>query len=218
MFCKKCQNFMDITNNVSLPTNIQSGGVDEDTSSDFDISSDMTTSKKKKNSITNITETDIENILNGHDISFELDNFSIEDINKISYFNKLTNNQKTLVINRLYEKVPSNQKIVKNTNIVVKESYFYCKNCGYNEKIPDKMFIFSRSFKSNNALNNNFLNYKYDNTLPFSKKYNCINQNCSTHKNPITKNAVFYRFNNTYTIRYICTICDSYWNTVNEQN
>ena len=60
MFCKKCQNFMDITNNVVLHSNqTQSGGKVDNLdnldntieSSDFDVSSDsnaeMTTAKKK---------------------------------------------------------------------------------------------------------------------------------------------------------------------------
>jgi len=238
MFCKICENFMDITNNVSVPNPTMTlnsnqngligglnggliGGLEpgltgtEDASSDYDVSSEVPTSRKKKT--TTLTEPDIISILDGQDLPFELDNFNINDINKIPYFNKLNSNQKTLVINRLYEKVPKNQKIKLSTETtgIIKDSYFYCKNCGYNEKIPDKMFIFSRSNETNNNDNTStkFINYKYDNTLPFSKKYNCVNKDCSTHKNPGTKYAVFYRLNNTYTIRYICTVCDSFWST-----
>jgi hypothetical protein len=143
----------------------------------------------------------------------------MNELSKISYFNKLDSNQKTLVINRLYEKIPKNQKIPKNTEAFTgKDSYFYCKNCGYNEKIPDRTFIFSRSSTNNNenSYNTKFINFKYDNTLPTTKKYNCINKDCKTHKDPILKKAVFYRFGGTYAIRYICTVCDYYWNTLTE--
>jgi hypothetical protein len=217
---------MDITNNVSIPninpieTIINIVGVEgeknEVISSDYDVSSNIS-SKKKKGSI--ITENDIINILSGKDLSFELDNFNMNDLNKISYFNKLNSNQKTLVINRLYEKIPKNQKVPKNTDIVSgKDSYFYCKNCGYNEKIPERMFIFSRSGENSNEDNYNtkFINFKYDNTLPTTKKYNCINNKCKTHKEPILKKAVFYRNGGTYAVRYICTVCDYYWNTSTE--
>lgn len=214
---------MDITNNVSISNlNLQTGGENnDDISSNFDISSDKNITQSKKKKVTPITlmDEDIIAILNGEDIAIELDNFDFNEINKISYFNKLTNNQKTLVINRLYEKVPKNQKNIKsNDTSIIKESYFYCKNCGYNEKIPEKMFIFSRSYekKNNNIYDNKIINYKHDNTIPYSKKYTCINQDCPTHKNPIIKSAVFYRLNNTYIIRYICTICDYYWNTVTD--
>ena len=222
MFCKICKNFMDITNNVSIPNvnpieNIlgtTSGSKNEDISSDYDISSDINTSKKKK--ITTINEEDIISILSGKDLSFELDNFNMNDLNKISFFNKLDTNQKTLVINRLYEKLPKSQKIQKNTDVItLKDSYFYCKNCGYNEKIPEKTFIFSRTSEKSNedTFSSRFINYKYDNTLPFTKKYNCINKNCPTHKDPSTKNAVFHRMGSTYAIRYVCSICDFYWTT-----
>jgi hypothetical protein len=232
---------MDITNNVVIQNNQSGGKVDKinvdnidniDTdglnntkSSDFDVSSDVEVTevvvnkRKKGGAVTVLNENDIIDILNGN-FTKELENYNIKDIIKIPYYNKLTDNQKSLLTTRLYEKLPKNQKINKNIdNGVVKESYFYCKSCGYYEKIPDKTFIFSRSFDKNNniMLNNNFINYKYDNTLPYSKKYTCENKECATHKNPSIKNAVFYRLSNTYNIRYICTICDHYWNTVDER-
>ena len=225
MFCKVCENFMDITNNVSIPNlnpidntlNLVGGAKNEDISSDYDVSSDIT-SKKKKVAI--ITDDDIVNVLSGKDLPFELDNFNMNDLSKNPYFNKLNSNQKTLVINRLYEKIPKNQKIPKNNDAFTgKDSYFYCKNCGYNEKIPEKMFIFSRSGENSNndSYNTKFVNYKYDNTLPFTKKYNCINKDCKTHKEPSLKKAVFYRVGGTYAVRYICSVCDYYWNTSTNQ-
>jgi hypothetical protein len=213
---------MDITNNVSISSPNQQGGNDEDNkeieSSDYDVSSDVVHSKKKKGGAVVLTEQDIVTILNGSEFNKDLENFNINDVYKNSYFNKLTNFQKTLVINRLVEKIPKNTKVPKQSDNVIKDCYFYCKNCGYNEKIPDKMFIFSRSNekKSDDSNNKNFINNKFDNTLPFSKKYNCINKECETHKNPAIKKAVFYRLSNTYTIRYVCTICDHFWNTVGE--
>lgn len=221
MFCKICKNFMDITNNVSIPNiNPIENILDtttikhDDISSDYDISSDINISKKKK--MTTINEEDILSILSGKDLSFELDNFNMNDLNKVSFFNKLDSNQKTLVINRLYEKIPKNQKMPKNIDAVtVKDSYFYCKNCGYNEKIPEKTFIFSRTSEKSNedTFSSRFINFKHDNTLPFTKKYNCINKNCMTHKDPATKNAVFHRMGGSYAIRYICSVCDFYWTT-----
>jgi aspartate carbamoyltransferase regulatory subunit len=62
------------------------------------------------------------------------------------------------------------------------------------------------------------MNYVNDNTLPRTKNYNCINQNCSTHINPEIKMAVFYRHKGSYNIRYICKICDKYWNIYNDTN
>jgi hypothetical protein len=215
---------MDITNNVSIPNinpldnilNTVGGGKNEDISSDYDVSSDVP-SKRKKGVM--ITEEDIINILSGNDLSFELDNFNMNDLNKIPYFNKLNSNEKTLVINRLYEKIPKNQKIPKNNEVFMgKDSYFYCKNCGYNEKIPERMFIFSRTGENStsDSYDTKFVNFKYDNTLATTKKYNCINKECKTHKEPLLKKAVFYRPGATYAVRYICKVCDYYWNTSSE--
>lgn len=222
MFCRICENFMDITNNVSIPNtnpieNILTGGAktDDNTSSDYDVSSSDNTKRKKGHVL---VDSDIEDILNGKEINIDIEMVNINNLNKISYFNKLNSNQKTLVINRLYEKLPKNQKIPKTDVNIDKDSYFYCKNCGYNEKIPPKMFIFSRSSENNisGVYTTNFTNLKYDNTLPTTKKYNCINKECKTHKNPNLKNAVFYRYGNTYAIRYICTVCDNHWSTSTE--
>jgi len=222
---------MDITNNVVIQGQTQTGGkITNDhnevnnvlESSDFDVSTDIdnqvTVSTKKNKNVTVLNENDLIDILNGN-FTKELDNYNIKDVTKIPYYNKLSDNQKSLITTRLYEKLPKNQKINKNSDSdIVKDAYFYCKSCGYYEKIPDKTFIFSRSFdkNSNEITNNNFLNLKFDNTLPYSKKYNCENKNCTTHKNPATKNAVFYRLNNSYNIRYICTVCNHFWSTVND--
>ena len=223
MFCKTCENFMDITNNVAVPNLhpiddpiLQDGGKIDETSSDYEITTDIS-SKKKKTVI--LTDDDIINVLSGKDITVELDNYNISDLNKIPYFNKLTSNQKTLVINRLYEKLPKSFKMPKSTDTTItKETYFYCKYCGNNEKISDKMFIFSRSGDSSNqtTIDSKILNYKYDPTLPFSKKYNCINKDCKTHTEPVLKKAVFHRIGDTYAIRYICTVCDHYWSTATD--
>jgi hypothetical protein len=212
---------MDITNNVSLVNDTpQTGGdadqvilnndIDDVTSSDYDITS------TKDN---NITDNDIVKILNGNDHEINLKKFNIADLNKNSVFLKLNNNQKTLVINRILDKLPKSNKINvnKNSNKVNKDSYFYCKNCGYYKKIPPGMFIFSRgSDKKNDSYNHQFLNYKFDQTLPTTKNYNCINDKCNTHNNPSIKKSVFYRKSNTYNIQYICLVCDSYWNTFTE--
>lgn len=212
---------MDITNNISnIIEEIQMGGSVinnfEGTnmeSSDYDVSI-----SESIGGTNNVSENDINNILDGSDTDIILSkNFNISDLNKNQVFNKLTNEQKTLVINRILDKVPK-QKQSKTNIYSTKKSYFYCKSCGYNEKIPNKKFIFSRGNENKNEiLNYNFLNFINDNTLPRTKNYNCINISCSTHKNPEIKMAVFYRHKNSYNVRYICKICKGYWDTYNEK-
>lgn len=208
---------MDITNNVSLVNDEinQIGGINNDEiseSSDYDVNS----SEFKTNTV---SELEISEILEGNDNTIDLKNFNISDLNKNPSFVKLSNNQKTLVINRIIDRLPKSIKNIKsNENFNNKESYFYCKSCGYNEKIPNKMFIFSRGNEKKNELYNfNFQNYTNDNTLPYSKNYNCINEKCKTHIDPKLKNAVFFRNGNSYNIKYICSICDSFWDTFIEK-
>lgn len=209
---------MDITNNVSTP-NINPiaqlvGGVKhQDESSDYDVSSEIISSKKKKGQI--ITEENIIDILQGKDLTFEVEHFNPSDLNKIPFFNTLTSNQKTLIINRFYDKIPKNLKNKPEVNASTKDSYFYCKNCGYNEIIPPRTFIFSRKNENSgeDTLSNRFTNFKHDSTLPKTKKYNCINKDCATHSDPKLKNAVFHRIGTTYAIRYICSVCNYYWTT-----
>jgi hypothetical protein len=208
---------MDITNNVSsINEEIKQEGGDYndkkiDSSSDFDVSSiDI-------DSI--FSENDINNILGGADIDFDAKNFNLSELEKNPSFNKLSSNQKTLVINRILEKLPKGSKQHKPIDTSAgKESYFYCKSCGYYEKIPNKMFIFSKGNEVNDDMcNYRFLNFKHDNTLPYTKKYTCINSNCSTHKNENIKMAVFYRQRGSYNTRYVCSVCNSFWNTFIEK-
>ena len=157
-FCKICENFMDITNNVSVANDkTQTGGQttsDNAESSDYDVStSDYSSSKNL-----NISEEEIQKLLENFENDIIKKNFNISDLTKNPAFNKLNNNQKTIVINRILDKIPKTNKNNKVTDSSsVKESYFYCKNCGYYEKIPNKMFIFSRnSITTNDVYNNKF--------------------------------------------------------------
>ena len=208
MFCEKCNNFMDITSNVSdeSSTQILEGGnssLDISDSSDYNTISDDTLPNEV-----------ISDILSGKNITINLTEKLYNNLNKNFFFNKLSNNDKTLVLNRLYEKLPKNSKIFK-TQSSNRPAYFYCKNCGFNFKIKNETFIFSRNKNNDNELfNTNILLNKYDSTLPYTKDYTCINKKCPTHTNSNIKKATFYRKNNTYNIKYICTVCDSFWNNI----
>jgi len=223
-FCKNCENFMDITNNISIIESDKNliGGTNLIGESNLDgvhiESSDYDVSMSESIGGTNISDSNVNDILNGSDVELDIKNFNINDLNKNPSFNKLSSNQKTLVINRILEKIPKNKQHKQTESTNNKDSYFYCKSCGYNEKIPNRQFIFSRgNEKKDDFYNYRFLNYIHDNTLPRSKNYNCINDKCSTHQNPSSKLAVFYRQKGSYNVRYICTICNNFWNTFIEK-
>ncbi len=222
MFCKICQNFMDITNNISAIEKPQNGGeLNEDgtinistSSSDFDVNMEETVDSSNKDDSKKL----FEELVGGSDEE-TLKKVDIDNLIKNPAFNKLTNNEKTLVINKINEQTNKELgQVSKSDSVVSKECYFYCKTCGYYEIIPDRMFIFSRGDeKKDDMYNFNFINNKNDPTLPNTQKYTCINDKCGTHKEPQLKNAVFYRQKGSYTIRYICTVCDAFWNTFVEK-
>ena len=196
MYCIKCQNFMDISNNLSF-INDNENNIE---SSDYETSLD-------KNDL--LTKKDITDILNGKDKNIYDKINNVNDIKNNMYFEELDDKDKNIIINKYFE------FINKNNSDNVKNTYFYCSNCGYSEIIKNNTVIFSKNtkVKDNELLNENFLNYKYDQTLPTTKKYNCLDDKCPTHKDPAIKNAIFYRIEKTYEIKYICTICNSYWKT-----
>ncbi len=238
MFCKVCQNFMDITNNITIPEQEkpQTGGneVISSSSTDFDLdnsdsisdlvnglkklsrsSNDQDDNKDKDNSDNTDSTESTESTDN---TSTNESNIDISELNKNPGFAQLSNDQKNLVINKMNEKKRLDQILKPVENVVNKENYFLCRTCGYFETIPDKMFIFSRGDeKKDDIYNFNFIQYKNDPTLPVTKKYVCINDKCSTQKDPALKKAVFYRQKGSYSVRYICTICDSFWNTFVEK-
>lgn len=220
-FCKNCDNLMDITNNISNTLeDIQSWGNNDNIVGDTEVESsdyDVSISESFVGGSDNISDNDLSNLLDGSDTNISLPkNFNINDLNKNPSFNKLSMEQKTLIVNRILENAPK-QKQTKTNTQSNKKSYFYCKSCGYNEKIPNKKFIFSRGNENKNEIfNYNFINFVNDNTLPRTKNYNCINSNCPTHSNPEAKIAVFYRHSGSYNIRYICQICNKYWDIYND--
>lgn len=90
---------------------------------------------------------------------------------------------------------------------------FKCQNCGYNDIIKETISLYSLDNNENikiNTIEDNKI-ISADKTLPRTKDYNCKNLECSTHKNPNDKEAVFYRENNNYQINYICTKCFFGW-------
>ena len=90
---------------------------------------------------------------------------------------------------------------------------FKCQNCGYNDVIKKTISLYSLDNNENvkiNTIEDNKI-IAADRTLPRTRDYNCKNLECSTHKNPNDKEAVFYREGNNYEVNYICTKCFFGW-------
>lgn len=194
MYCSKCKNFMDISNNLLIINNHENN-ID---SSDYDVSSD-------KNDL--LTKKDITDILNNKEKNIFSKIQNINDIKNNMFFENIDEKDQNTIINKYFE------YINKNNTSNIKNAYMYCSNCGFSEIIKNDTLIFNKNTKitENDFAPKNYINYKYDYTLPTTKRYNCINNNCETHKNPSIKDAVFFRLEQSYEIKYICSVCNSFW-------
>lgn len=210
--CPICDDNMEITNKVFLKS-------DED-----NIISNIEETDEDSE-IATLQEEDIEHILenNMHNVKLTSKNFNIKDIYKNPYFKKLDDNKKTLVINRIDDKISkiktkskstskANTQQKPNEQVFKKNSHFYCKTCGRSSIIPKKTLIFSRGYKGNFSKKNE-VNLQSVSVYPSTKNYKCINKDCKTHKEPSIKNAVFMRIPGEYIIKYTCNICDFTWDT-----
>lgn len=198
-FCPQCHNSFNISKTIT-ETNIQIAG----SSSDMSLEEIVTL-------LANNLPVD----------PLLLEKINIEDLKLKSYFKKLKALDKDIVINTIShnqkkEVFKSSSKQLISESLVLDKhniAYFKCSNCGYYEQIVPQTLIFSKV--NNNAIQNIMLSdytyMIYDNTLPRTKEYVCNNINCSTHKQPNQKEAVFIRAPNTYQLIYICTICKTNW-------
>lgn len=208
--CPICDNNMEITNKVFSKNN-------------FDVTSDSVVSDNDSD-ISNFQEEDIQEILdnNIHNVKLTSKNFDMDDIYKNQYFNKLTDNQKTLVINRIDDKInklktkakssKAASLVITNETVYKKNSYFYCKTCGHSSEIPPETLVFSRGCMSSHEQNSD-IDISSIPIYPITKNYNCINESCKTHKEPHIKEAIIRRVPGEYIIKYKCNICNFDWNT-----
>jgi hypothetical protein len=90
-----------------------------------------------------------------------------------------------------------------------KKVYFECNNCGYFTEMQPGTKIFSRT-SSEISQTVGYSNYEAmlnSSILPRTRNYKCPNNNCESHKDASKREAVFFRLNNTYKIKYVCSAC-----------
>lgn len=92
-----------------------------------------------------------------------------------------------------------------------------CTTCGSEYPLIPETTIYSLNFKKQqSSFNDDYIDLKlYDPTLPRTKDYICPNSNCETNSkgfNLANKEAVFYRANGTYHMKYACLNCKTTWN------
>ena len=160
-------------------------------------------------------------------IKKNIDLINVKSINEL--INNLVNNKinlklennitlETIKLNKLYldldknnqEIIIKNYKKLKNLN---KLGFYICNSCGYFKNINNGTVIFNNTQKSKTDINISEIQIN-NNILPRTKDYICPNNKCkanNTSYNNIDKEAVFYRIENTYRIKYACCLCSSSW-------
>lgn len=200
-FCPNCNNILDITKSAK-----QIGGAkhqsENTTESDSDSSSEY-------------SETLIQKLLHNHKIDSEtVISIDLNDIIKGDEYKKLDVEQKELIYNKIQDLKPIEEKkesLEKNITKQSEKAYFICDSCGYLEPIKEGTEIFSRVSSDivQNYAGSEIGDMKFSSILPRTRKYICPNKDCESHENISKREAVFFRLNNTYRIKYICLVCDA---------
>lgn len=135
----------------------------------------------------------IDTILNNESVTVDVD---IDSVKNSKEFQDLNKKDKKTIIDNLSKKTSLNSTPIHT-----------CSNCNYTRPI-NPGHIFYRKMSSSDNYESNTTNYKLlanDPTLPVTRNYTCVNQNCISHKEPTKREAVFISYNDRIT--YICRLC-----------
>jgi len=124
----------------------------------------------------------------------------------LSKTKKLKENQKKDII-EFYKKIQNNY---------ISKYILKCTLCGENYRLEPETIIYSLNLKKENlSFNDDYIDLKlYDPTLPRTKDYICVNKDCETNSKGFdlnNKEAVFYRANRSYSLKYACLNCKTSW-------
>jgi DNA-directed RNA polymerase subunit M/transcription elongation factor TFIIS len=197
-FCPECNNSFDITRTVT-----QKGGANEN-----DVS-DTTETLDKYSAI-------IQKISANQSISVEdIENLDQQDLFKSQSFKKLKQKQREIIYNKIQDMLPKQKKKIfanKDDNPIDDNlAFFICNNCGFTKKIQPKTLIFSRASESisQTYVSGNYKDMLHSDILPRTRRYVCPNAECISHKDADKREAVFFRLNNSYKVKYICQACET---------
>lgn len=128
--------------------------------------------------------------------------FKLDDLEKNTKYKKLSEDKQELL-----------KKLFEESSISYAE--FKCNNCNFIEPIKNSILLYQYDVDNNNE----YIRTKEENMLacqnpilPRTHDYICKNEDCPTNKDKkISKEAVFFRDNNSFKINYICCICLHNW-------
>ena len=187
-YCPNCNNTYDIAR-----TSTQIGG-------DFGLS---TTDSEMLEGGANLQNL-FDKILKDQVISLDdVKGIDMKNMVKSMEYKKLTKHEKEKIYNKIQDILPKDKKkIIENKPHEVGDenlAFFVCSNCGYSIKIKEGTKIFSRTSDnlSQSYATGDYSDMLNSNILPRTRKYVCQNDKCESHKNPVKREAVFFRKNNS---------------------
>jgi hypothetical protein len=139
---------------------------------------------------------------------------TFDNVIKSSAYKKLSSSNKIIIDEKIEKYIVVDEDDDDDDDNKSNVAYFLCDNCGYNEPIPDETIIISKSTNHSDHEQydmercKNMVNIK---TLPLTRRYVCQNSSCESHSDHTKREAVFFRMENTYVIRYICKSCFTTW-------
>lgn len=158
----------------------------------------------------------ITKILNDENINQDdLKGFNMDSITKTIDYKKLKQEDKEKIYNKLQDLLPNDKKKLIETKPTEQSdenlAFFVCSNCGFSVKIDDGTRIFTRTSSdiSQSYTTGDYSDMLYSNILPKTRKYICPNKKCESHTNPVKRQAIFFRKNNSYEVVYICCACET---------
>jgi len=156
----------------------------------------------------------IDKILKGtHITENDVKTVDIKKLAKSAEYKKLKQDEKEMVYNKIQDSLPEKlKKLIQNKPVETSDdnlAYFVCSNCSYSVKIEEGTRIFSRTSDdvSQTYGTGDYSDMLHSNIVPRTRKYVCPNKKCVSHKDPIKREAIFFRKNNSYEIVYICSAC-----------
>jgi len=133
---------------------------------------------------------------------------NIERSNLENHIKKKKESERNNILTKFDNILKQKRKI---TNFILN-----CSTCGSVYPLLPGTVIYSLNFsKQQTKFNDDLLELKLkDPTLPRTKDYICPYDDCETNKksfNLKNKEAIFYRANTSYHLKYACCICERSW-------
>lgn len=153
----------------------------------------------------------IQKLINGDEITEQVD---LKSVLKSDEYKRLDNEAKEYVFNKIQDKLPNDQKQLLETVKEVtepKKMYFFCYNCSTGSEINPGTTIFTRTSDTVTQFysSEKYKNMLHSDILPITRQYICKNDKCVSHKDIGKREAVMFRPNNTYIVKYICKACET---------